>query len=132
MLFLEVGSDMRRRDFISAIAGLPLVSVSTAQSADKPVIGFMHPNTAQESGHLVRAFEGGLIESGFVPAKDVTLEYRWADGNYDRLSTIAAELVALRVNVLATGTPVATLVAKRATASIPIVFSIGGDPVQGG
>ena len=128
----EGRGDMRRRDFIVAIAGLPVPSVAFAQPANKPVIGFMHPGTARANAHLVRAFESGLSDAGFLPDKNITIEYRWADDNYDRLPSIADELVAKRVSVLAVGTPIAVIAAKRATSSIPIVFSMGGDPLRGG
>src|SRR5262249_8353713 len=123
---------MKRRDLIAAIPGLALPFAAWAQSSDRPLIGFMHAGAAGPNGHLVRAFEGGLSETGFIPGKNVSIEYRWANDNYDRLPVIAAELVDMRVSVLAAGTPVAVIAAKRATASIPIVFSMGGDPVRNG
>jgi putative ABC transport system substrate-binding protein len=124
---------MRRREFITLLGGAtaawPLAA--RAQQSAKPVIGFMHA-TAQPNDVFVAAFKEGLSQTGYVDDRNVTIEFRSAEGQYDRLSAIAAEFVERRVNVIAAGTPVAALAAKRATTSIPIVFAIGSDPIRDG
>jgi putative tryptophan/tyrosine transport system substrate-binding protein len=98
-----------------------------------PVIGFLSSRSAGESAHLLAAFRRGLAENGFVEGQNVTIEYRWAQGEYDRLTAQAAELVHLPVTVLAaTGGEPAALAAKSATSIVPIVFTVGGDPVKEG
>ena len=123
---------MRRREFItllsSAAAAWPLVA--RAQQPTVPVIGFLRPTKAEQSGHLVAAVRQGLRESGY-PADNVSIEARWADGRADRLPKLAAELVALQVAAIV-GAIDAVLAAKAATTSIPIVFVTGGDPVAAG
>ena len=123
---------MRRREFItllsSAAAAWPLVA--RAQQPTVPVIGFLRPTKAEQSGHLVAAFRQGLRESGY-PGDKVSIEARWADGRAERLPKLAAELVALQVAAIV-GQTEATLAAKAATTSIPIVFVIGTDPVAAG
>jgi putative ABC transport system substrate-binding protein len=94
-----------------------------------PVIGFMNGSTRDGSARITDAFVQGLGETGYVADRNVTIEYRWADGNYDRLAAIAADLVRRKVAVIvATGTP-AALAAKAATTAIPIVFDTAGDPI---
>jgi putative tryptophan/tyrosine transport system substrate-binding protein len=98
-----------------------------------PVIGFLSGASAHEFAHLAVAFRQGLNESGQVDGRDVAIEYRWADGHYDRLPALAAELVRHPVALIAaTGGPAAGLAAKAATSSIPIVFISGSDPVSAG
>jgi len=98
-----------------------------------PVIGFLSTRSPQEAAYLVRAFHRGLSENSFVDGQSLTVDFRWADGHYDRLPALAAELVRRSVKVIAaTGGEPATIAAKAATATIPIVFAVGGDPVRSG
>jgi putative ABC transport system substrate-binding protein len=125
---------MIRREFLTLIGGAAVAwpVVARAQQSATPVVGHMHAGTLRENGFQSKAFEQGLAQAGYVSGKNVVIEYRWAEGQYERLPGIAAELVQRRVNVIATGTPVAALAAKRATTSIPIVFGVGSDPVRDG
>ena len=123
---------MRRREFVIllAVAGASLPLAARAQQARAPVIGFL--SSASPDIYTIRldAFRQGLKEVGYVEGQNVTVEYRWAEGQNQRLPTLGAELVQRQVNVLvsAGGTPSA-LAAKAATATIPIVFVVGTDPV---
>ncbi len=122
---------MRRRDFVTLlgglVAGLPLVG--RAQESAKPVIGFLSSASPDRYAYLVRAFLKGLNETGYVDGQNVTVDYRWASDQYDRLPALAADLVRHRVNVIAANSP-AAVAAKAATTSIPIVFDSGSDPVK--
>jgi putative ABC transport system substrate-binding protein len=96
-----------------------------------PVIGFLHPGWPSEWAHLVATFKDGLGEAGFVEGQNVAVEYRWAQAKYDRLPELASELVRRQVAVIAaTGGEPSPRAAKGATATIPIVFSMGTDPVR--
>ena len=122
---------MRRRDFIAGIAGSsaawPLAA--RAQQPAMPVIGFLSSRSPGESAGLVSAFRQGLSEAGFVEGQNAIVAFRWAEGHYDRLPALAAELVGLRVAVLFTaGGPPSAFAAKAATQTIPIVFSAAIDP----
>jgi len=126
---------MRRREFISRIAGAALARplAAGAQQSAMPVIGFLRPGLPEPNAHLVAAFRKGLGETGYVEGRNVVVEYRWAHNDDDRLPQLAADLVRLRVAVIVTpGSTAAAAAAKSATTTIPIVFSAGGDPVQTG
>jgi putative ABC transport system substrate-binding protein len=126
---------MKRREFIAglgAAAALPLAA-RAQQSAAVPVIGFLHGGSQAPYINLVSAFRKGLSETGFDEGRNVVIEYRWADGNYDRLPGLADELVNRRIAVLYTsGGSVSALAAKGAARGIPLVFVMGSDPVKMG
>jgi len=123
---------MRRREFIAglgAAAGLPLAA--RAQQPSRPVIGFLHGASAGTYAPFVTEFIRGLRQAGYVDGDNIAIEYRWADGQYDRLPGMAADLVSRQVAVIATpGSTPATLAAKAATTTIPIVFFVAGNPVD--
>ena len=122
---------MRRREFIALLGGTGAVwpLAARAQQATMPVVGFLGSDSPELFADRLRAFRRGLKDAGYIESENVVIEYRWANGNNNRLAALAAELVGLRVNVLVSGTTPAALAAKAATTSIPIVFIIAGDPV---
>ena len=122
---------MRRREFITLLGGTGAVwpLAARAQQATMPVVGFLGSDSPELFADRLRAFRRGLKDAGYIESENVAIEYRWANGDNNRLAALAAELVGLRVNVLVSGTTPAALAAKAATTSIPIVFIIAGDPV---
>src|SRR5262245_13058459 len=127
--------DVRRRELITLIGGAAAAwpIVARAQPRGMPVIGYLNGASAAQFTHLLAAFRKGLSETGHAEGRNVTIEYRYADGQYDRLPALAADLVDRRVAaiVATAGTPTIRA-AKVATSTIPIVFVIGGDPVAFG
>ena len=125
---------IRRREFIVTLLGGTVAAwplAAHAQQPVMPVIGYLHSGSAGPYAHLVAAFHQGLKETGTVEGKNVAIEYRWAEGRYDRLSALVADLVGRHVALLvAQGGDPPVLAAKSATATIPIVFTLSSDPVR--
>jgi putative ABC transport system substrate-binding protein len=124
---------MRRREFITLVGGAAFAWPLASRAQQKiPRIGFMGNSTAALETNLVDAFREGLRELGYEEGRNIAIEYRWADGNYDKFPTLAAELIAAKVDAIVTaGTP-AALAVKRATTTVPLVMVAVGDPIGTG
>ncbi len=122
---------MKRREFINLLGGALGWPLAVRAQQTATVIGFLSSRSPGESADVVASFREGLREQGFVEGRNLTIAFRWAEGHYDRLPALAAELVGLRVALLlAAGGPPSALAAKAATSTIPIVFSAASDPVR--
>ena len=127
---------MRRREFIRLVGGAAALWPLAARSQQQPrmpLVGFLSGRSRAETMTVMGHFQKGLADAGFIEGRNVRFEYRWAEGRYDRLATLATEIVDLRPTVIvATGGNVTALAAAAATSTIPIVFAAGGDPINSG
>src|SRR5215204_993762 len=124
---------MRRREVVAGLATVLLGARDADAQTSLPVIGFLHSASPGPYKHVVSGFLAGLNDRGIVIGRDAALEYRWAESRYERLPTLASELVELRVAVLAaTGGLATALAAKAATQTIPVIFTGADDPIEAG
>jgi putative ABC transport system substrate-binding protein len=124
---------VRRREFITLLGAAAAWPLAARPQPLMPVVGFLSTRSPEDSVHLVDAFRRGLKEGGFVEGQNLAIEFRWARGEFERLPAMVADLLSRHVSVLATvGGEPAALAAKHATSTVPVVFSIGSDPVKAG
>ena len=124
---------MNRREFIAGLGGAAAWPLAArAQQAAMPVVGFLHSESREVNASRVRAFQQGLRETGYVEGRNIAVEYRWGDGQFDRLPSLAADLVRRPVNAIVAGGQTTVLAAKAATGTIPIIFQTGANPVETG
>jgi putative ABC transport system substrate-binding protein len=131
--FGHVDRPMRRREFLAGFAGAAICPLLARAQQDRPVIGFLHAAARVEFPQQLAAFHRGLNEGGYIEGQNLTIEYRWADNQSERLPELAADLVRQQVAVVvAIGGTQSILAAKNATTTIPVVFNTGADPVKMG
>jgi putative tryptophan/tyrosine transport system substrate-binding protein len=121
---------MQRRDFVTLLGGAAVWPLTAQAQQSLPVVGFIRDGSADASARFAASFRKGLNETGYVEGQNVTVEYHWLEGQYDRLPALMANLVRRQVAVIATSGTVTSLAAKAATSMVPIIFGVGDDPVK--
>ena len=125
---------MKRREFIALLGGVAAASPLAARAQQQlPIIGILSSRSRATDALLIAVIRQGLNDTGFIEGRNVSIEYRWAEGNYGRLAALAADLVGRKVAVIVTiGGDVAALAAKTATSTLPVVFTVATDPIRSG